>query len=260
MKKKIVQLLSAGIAFAVVVTTVPAIPAFAEESTEAYSDSEDDSDDDAYEEPWRLYIFPDRPGEYYISPNSNFKYEVDTKKGELTEVLIDSSKAVLLPEDPTGVWKPNPDGNVGEIGTIVSSSTWLPEITIHGGISTTKMVELHDIFVPGTYAYQYFHPQEAADITGIVRYDYAFEVLKLVNKEREKAGLKPYVMADSLLPAAMARAAELEVEYTHSRPNHLEQYSGDIFHANPGDSGKMPDGSIIVGGKILHMDFPLRKK
>lgn len=252
MEKKIVQLLSAGIAFAVAVTAVPAIPAFAEDSTEAYSDSEDDSeDDDEYEEPWRLYIFPDRPGEYYISPNSNFKYEVDTKKGELTEVLIDPSKAVLLPEDPTGVWKPNPDGYVGEVGTISGSDTWIPYVLRPEPMA----VSLKSIITPGTYAYEYFHPQPDQEVKGIARYDYAFDVLELVNKERAKVGRKPLVMAESLLRTAMFRAAELEVMYSHERPSARDRFSGDIFEKNEGDTAVNASGQGGQTGENIAMGF-----
>ena len=246
MKKKLVQLLSAGIAFAVAATAVPAIPAFAEEGTETYSDSGDDSDDDEYEEPWRLYVFPDRPGEYYISPDSNFKYDVDTKKGELKEVLIDPSKAVLLPEDPTGVWKPNPDGYVGEVGTISGSDTWIPYVQRPAPMA----VSLKSIITPGTYAYEYFHPQPGQEVKGIARYDYAFDVLELVNKERAKVGRKPLVMAESLLRTAMFRAAEQEVLYSHGRPSGRDRFSDDIFEKNDGDTAYNSSGEGQTGENI----------
>ena len=50
-------------------------------------------------------------------------------------------------------------------------------------------------------------------------YDYANEVLTLVNKERAKEGLVPVVLDASLTESAMQRAAEIHCFYGHSRPN-----------------------------------------
>ncbi len=50
-------------------------------------------------------------------------------------------------------------------------------------------------------------------------YDYAFEVLELVNIERGKEGLSPLVMNKELLEVAMLRSAEISVYYSHERPD-----------------------------------------
>lgn len=51
-------------------------------------------------------------------------------------------------------------------------------------------------------------------------YDYAFEVLALVNKERAAAGLDPLAMDSRLLDVAMnVRAVECSVLFSHDRPN-----------------------------------------
>ncbi|MCR4803477.1 MAG: InlB B-repeat-containing protein [Lachnospiraceae bacterium] len=50
-------------------------------------------------------------------------------------------------------------------------------------------------------------------------YDYASEVLTLVNKERAKEGLVPVVLDASLTESAMQRAAEIHCFCGHSRPN-----------------------------------------
>ena len=69
-------------------------------------------------------------------------------------------------------------------------------------------------------------------------YDYANEVLTLVNKEREANGLKPLVMDRSLLDTAMLRATELIVFFNHTRPN-----GGSCFSAN----SKMNGENIAAG-------------
>ena len=50
-------------------------------------------------------------------------------------------------------------------------------------------------------------------------YDYAYEVLEIVNKERDQLGIGPVTMNKTLLDAAMIRAAETAVYYSHTRPD-----------------------------------------
>lgn len=54
-----------------------------------------------------------------------------------------------------------------------------------------------------------------------VKYDYkaAFEVLKEVNKERSKKGLKALGMDKRLVKSSMIRAAELAILFSHTRPS-----------------------------------------
>lgn len=52
------------------------------------------------------------------------------------------------------------------------------------------------------------------------RYDYAFEVLRLVNQQRAAAGADPLVMDQRLLDAAMkVRAPEVGLLFSHTRPD-----------------------------------------
>ena len=48
---------------------------------------------------------------------------------------------------------------------------------------------------------------------------YAEQIVALVNAEREKAGLAPVTMSQELGKAAMIRAQEIEVSFSHTRPN-----------------------------------------
>jgi len=57
------------------------------------------------------------------------------------------------------------------------------------------------------------------EVSGKARYDYAFKVLEIVNKERKAAGVPTIEMDASLLESAMARAAEIKVSFSHTRPN-----------------------------------------
>ena len=56
-------------------------------------------------------------------------------------------------------------------------------------------------------------------IEGKSNYDYAQQVLKLMNEERMAEGEDPLVMDKGLLATAMQRAAELTVRFDHERPN-----------------------------------------
>ena len=52
---------------------------------------------------------------------------------------------------------------------------------------------------------------EPQDVYGTARYDYAFQVLEIVNKERALEGAAPLTMDKDLLSAAMLRSAETVV-------------------------------------------------
>ena len=56
-------------------------------------------------------------------------------------------------------------------------------------------------------------------VKGTAYYSQAFKVLKLVNAQREAAGLSSLTMDTSLLNTAMLRAAETYVLFSHERPN-----------------------------------------
>ena len=56
-------------------------------------------------------------------------------------------------------------------------------------------------------------------ITGVSRYDYAYQVLEKSNAARVKQGKNELTMDSDLLKAAMARAAECAVNFDHIRPN-----------------------------------------
>ena len=100
-------------------------------------------------------------------------------------------------------------------GVTYINSGAFPETT-NIDISKTKLIKLET----GDYAV-------ASDIyvKGGQDYDYAYKVLDIVNKEREKVGASPLKMDESLLNSAMERAAEVSVYFDHTRPNSLSCYS-----------------------------------
>lgn len=56
-------------------------------------------------------------------------------------------------------------------------------------------------------------------ITGTSNYDYAYQVLTILNEERKDAGVGELEMDKELLEAAMQRAAECAVSFSHVRPD-----------------------------------------
>lgn len=56
-------------------------------------------------------------------------------------------------------------------------------------------------------------------VTGTESYDYAQQVVDLVNQERAKVGVSPVTMDAELTEAAMQRAAECSLYFSHTRPN-----------------------------------------
>lgn len=62
-------------------------------------------------------------------------------------------------------------------------------------------------------------------ISGIESYADAYKVLDRVNAERKKMGAQPLVMDQDLMEAAMQRAAETVVIFSHTRPSGLECYT-----------------------------------
>ncbi len=79
---------------------------------------------------------------------------------------------------------------------------------------------------------------EHISVMGTIDYDYAFQVLDLVNQERSSAGVEPLVMDQELLDAAMLRACEISVATSHDRPDGTSCFSA---------SSKMYGENIAAG-------------
>ena len=60
---------------------------------------------------------------------------------------------------------------------------------------------------------------EQVRVKGLRQYDYAYEVLNLVNAERAKEGLSALTMDKTLTEAAMSRGAEAALLFSHTRPD-----------------------------------------
>ncbi|MBO4432236.1 MAG: fibronectin type III domain-containing protein [Clostridia bacterium] len=85
------------------------------------------------------------------------------------------------------------------------------------------------------------------NISGELNYDYSFEVLKQLNALRGKLGLTALTMDEKLLNAAMQRAAEISIFYSHTRPN-----GEDCFAVLGETSGKR--GENIAIGQVTPSD------
>jgi len=89
----------------------------------------------------------------------------------------------------------------------------------------TKITCLNpDVEKYGSNGYRYL---ETVKINVYKNYDYAEAVLKQVNEKRKAAGLKQLSMSKSLTDAAMMRAGECAVLFSHTRPD-----GGSCFTVN----------------------------
>ena len=91
-------------------------------------------------------------------------------------------------------------------------------------ISKTKLIKLET----GDYAVAY-----DIYVKGTHNYDYAYQVLEIVNQRRKENRRNPLTMDESLLSSAMERAAETSIYWDHTRPN-----STDCFTINDKMSGE----------------------
>lgn len=78
---------------------------------------------------------------------------------------------------------------------------------------------------------------------GIRRYDYAYQVLDLVNQERAKKNRNPVTMDKNLLECAMTRAEELTVYASHTRPNGSICFSAFPYFENPSENLAINQGT-----------------
>ena len=78
---------------------------------------------------------------------------------------------------------------------------------------------------------------------GIRRYDYAYQVLDLVNQERAKKNLNPVTMDKNLLECAMTRAEELTVYASHTRPNGSICFSAFPYFEDPSENLAINQGT-----------------
>ncbi len=73
---------------------------------------------------------------------------------------------------------------------------------------------------PATYASS-TSSYDSVQVKGTVNYTYAYQILDMVNQERKAQGLSSLTMDADLLDAAMQRAAECSIYWSHTRPSGL---------------------------------------
>lgn len=115
------------------------------------------------------------------------------------------------------------------------SLTALSCILAFGGAGKLS-ASANDLITPDTRQITLLSEEPEADsqqtlsnlsITGRRHYDAAYQVLALVNQERAKEGLTPLTMDQDLLEAAMKRAAECSVDFSHTRPDQTQCFSAE---------------------------------
>ena len=82
---------------------------------------------------------------------------------------------------------------------------------------------------------------EDEDVPEGINEEYAEEIFKYTNEERENAGLEPLEWNDNLTQAAQIRAEELTVKFSHDRPNN-DPYEFYFMGAHGEICAKTPNG------------------
>lgn len=90
-------------------------------------------------------------------------------------------------------------------------------------------------------------------VPGTLRYDYAQRILELVNIERVNNGLSPLTLNKSLTRQAMQRAADLVINFSHTRPNGNTFSGVDKFYLNGEviDNRDGPDEVVYPAGENI---------
>lgn len=128
------------------------------------------------------------------------------------------------------VYRKAGNGTYKKIKTIDDKNitTWVDKTALKAGEKYTYKIRVYTKNDRQTIYSKFSVPKSvripgmSVKISGKAYYDYAFQVLKLVNKEREKEGVSPLIMDEELLSVAMQRAAEINVYFSHTRPDGSE--------------------------------------
>ncbi len=137
--------------------------------------------------------------------------------------------SVTIPEGVTTI-------RVGAFGDCISlKKVTIPStvVTIEDSFPTDTVLDIKN---PGLHRLEDGTLVEAVTVTmrGKEEYKKAFQVLSLVNKEREKAGRVPLVMDSRMLETAMQRAFETVLYWSHTRPTGTDCFTAntDMFGEN----------------------------
>ena len=156
----------------------------------------------------------------YTDGNTDITFCPDTE-GAFYDILMAAADGDAF-SSPMGVLF-GPDGQVIDHVMAVSSEKEFRELMAGhvAGIAPVPTVEL--------------------SVTGENGYADAFRIVELINTEREKEGLSAVKMDKELLAAAMLRAAECSVYYSHTRPDGTQCFTA--FPEQSGSSGE----NIAIG-------------
>ena len=156
----------------------------------------------------------------YTNGNKDITF-CTNKEGNLYDILMAAANGNAF-SLPMGVLF-GPDGQV--IGSTM------------GDASEKAFRNLMAGHVPGVEAV----PTANFSITGNNGYADAFRIVELINIERKKEGLSEVKMDKGLLEAAMLRAAECSIYYSHTRPDGSRCFTA--FPSTNGSSGE----NIAIG-------------
>lgn len=120
-------------------------------------------------------------------------------------------------------------------------------ITGADGVPRVKLMRPGEVYVTakmpdGTrWTYLLHITGSAVDETAVDEATFAGEVLRLVNIERERKGVKPLVLSEDLSRSAAIRAGELPHRFSHTRPD------GGPYHTVLSRPGRTSGENIAAG-------------
>ncbi len=216
MKKRILSMLVVA-AMAISVLSVPVAATEEQSETEDISQAEsvleeNDEEDpgDAVDEEFDVEIEPKEEADEAISDDSGDPAAEPTDSNmeeqviDMDEPAIDSEEVLEEASETESLAILEPEYTSSDI--FIGDALTADDLA--GSISTYAATNCDTVKVKGT-----------------CNYDYAYQVLDLVNKERAAEGLSALTMDADLLDAAMQRAAECSLYISHTRPSGLSCFT-----------------------------------
>ena len=94
-------------------------------------------------------------------------------------------------------------------------------------------------------------PTVNVTISGDLRYDYAREVASSVNSIRSSQGLSQLMLSKGLTELAMQRAAEIAINFSHTRPNGMSLSISETFINGNTETYLSPSGDVLVAAENI---------
>lgn len=116
----------------------------------------------------------------------------------------------------------------------------------YGFPDTTEVVQTGTTLTK--YGHNGYRSMEKVSVSGTRNYNYAYEVLDIVNQRRSENGAAPLVMNASLMESAMQRAAETSILFSHTRPDSSLCFDLNSLMSGENIASGYSDASSVMTG------------